>query len=104
LSKPDRHNRSPYPWPALTPREREVLGLLAEGLTTQQIADRLGRSYWTVRIHQRNIVRKMNARDRTHAACLAVTWEMGWETKLGARSMAIQNRRSEHAARKENRK
>jgi len=68
-----------YPWPALTPREREVLALLAEGLTTQQIADRLERSYWTVRIHQQNIVRKMEARDRTHAACLAVAWEMAWE-------------------------
>jgi len=60
----------------LTPREREVLGLLSHGLTTQQIADRLQRSYWTVRIHQRNIVEKLGARDRAHAACMAVTWEM----------------------------
>ncbi|NOZ06522.1 MAG: helix-turn-helix transcriptional regulator, partial [Chloroflexi bacterium] len=60
-------------------REREVLGLLSHGLTTQQIADRLERSYWTVRIHQQNIVAKMGARDRTHAACMAVVWEMVWE-------------------------
>jgi len=76
MTKGDGNGRRPYPWPALTPREREVLALLAEALTTQQIADRLGRSYWTVRIHQRNIVRKLGARDRTHAACLAVAWEM----------------------------
>ncbi len=65
-----------YPWPTLTPREQEVLALLAKGLTTQQIADHLERSYWTVRIHQQNIVRKLGARDRTHAACMAVAWEM----------------------------
>jgi len=82
LSKPNGNNRRPYPWPALTPREREVLGLLSHGLTTQQIADRLGRSYWTVRIHQQNIVRKMDARDRTHAACLAVVWEMEGEKNV----------------------
>ncbi len=72
----DDNGHRPYPWPALTPREREVLALLAEALTTQQIADRLGRSYWTVRIHQRNIVEKLGARDRTHAACMAVALEM----------------------------
>ena len=76
MSKGNGDGRGRYPWPGLTPREQEVLALLAEGLTTQQIADRLDRSYWTVRIHQRNIVRKLGARDRTHAACLAVAWEM----------------------------
>jgi len=61
LPHADDNGHRPYPWPALTPREREVLALLAEALTTQQIADRLGRSYWTVRIHQRNIVEKLGA-------------------------------------------
>jgi len=80
LSHTNGNGRRRYPWPALTPREQEVLALLAEGLTTQQIADRLERSYWTMRIHQQNIVRKLGARDRTHAACMAVAWEMVWES------------------------
>jgi len=75
------NGQHPYPWPALTPREQEVLSLLAQALTTQEIADRLECSYWTVRIHQRNIVRKLGARDRTHAACMAVAWEMAWEKR-----------------------
>jgi len=79
LAQLSDNGRNSYPWPALTPREREVLALLAEGLTTQHIADRLERSYWTMRIHQQNIVRKLGARDRTHAACTAVAWEMAAE-------------------------
>ena len=82
MPKPNGNGRQRYPWPALTPREQEVLSLLAKALTTQQIADRLERSYWTVRIHQQNIVRKLGARDRTHAACLAVMWEMVGEWRV----------------------
>lgn len=41
-------------------REREVLGLLAEGLRTQDIADRLHISSGTVEVHRRNIMRKLD--------------------------------------------
>jgi len=41
-------------------REREVLGLLAEGLRTQDIADRLHISAGTVEVHRRNIMRKLD--------------------------------------------
>jgi NarL family two-component system response regulator LiaR len=56
----------------LTPREREVLALLAEGLTNKEIGTRLFLSLGTVRLHVTNVLRKMDAPNRTTAAMLAV--------------------------------
>jgi DNA-binding NarL/FixJ family response regulator len=58
--------------PGVTPREREVLGLLAEGLTNRQIAGRLVVSEHTVHRHVTNILRKLNLPSRTAAAAYAV--------------------------------
>ncbi len=58
--------------PELTPREREVLGLLAEGLTNRQIAERLVVSEHTVHRHVTNILRKLDLPSRTAAAAHAV--------------------------------
>ena len=58
--------------PELTPREREVLRLLAEGLTNRQIAERLVVSEHTVHRHVTNILRKLDLPSRTAAAALAV--------------------------------
>jgi DNA-binding NarL/FixJ family response regulator len=44
----------------LTPREREVLQLLAEGKATKQIANRLGVSVKTVETHRRNLMHKLD--------------------------------------------
>ena len=44
----------------LTPREREVLQLVAEGLATKQVARRLGVSIKTVETHRRNIMEKLD--------------------------------------------
>jgi DNA-binding NarL/FixJ family response regulator len=51
----------------LTSREWEVLGLLKEGLTTRQIAERLVLSQATVRTHISAIVRKLDVGDREAA-------------------------------------
>lgn len=51
----------------LTPREREVLALLAEGLSTRQIANRLGLSARTVESHIGNIYQKLDVRTRVQA-------------------------------------
>jgi len=59
----------------LTPRELEVLGLLATGQTNQRIAQTLVISKGTVKVHVERIIRKLNVSDRTQAAVRAI--EMG---------------------------
>jgi ATP/maltotriose-dependent transcriptional regulator MalT len=58
--------------PGVTRREREVLGLLADGLTNRQIAERLVISEHTVHRHVTNILRKLDLPSRTAAAAHAV--------------------------------
>jgi len=55
----------------LSPREMEVLALLAECLSNQEIADRLYIAPGTVKNHVSNILSKLNARDRTQAVLQA---------------------------------
>lgn len=54
----------------LTPREIEVLGMLAEGLGNKAIARRLSISEHTVKFHVSSIFTKLNARSRTEAVTL----------------------------------
>jgi len=56
----------------LTPRQREIMGLIAEGLTNAQIADRLGVSERTVKNHLTDIRRKLGLRNRVQIAVWAV--------------------------------
>lgn len=56
----------------LTPREREVLNLIAEGKTNREIAAQLSLSVGTVKIHVEHIIGKMGVSDRTQAAVRAV--------------------------------
>ena len=46
---------------ALTPREREVLALVATGLLNKVIADRLGAAEQTIKIHRARVMEKMGA-------------------------------------------
>jgi DNA-binding NarL/FixJ family response regulator len=55
----------------LTPRELEVLRLVAEGIGNQEIADRLHFGLGTVKGHIRDILEKLAATDRAHAAVTA---------------------------------
>jgi two-component system NarL family response regulator len=57
---------------ALTPRETEVISLMSTGLTNAQIASRIGRTEETVKVHVKNILQKLDARDRTAAVTIAV--------------------------------
>jgi PAS domain S-box-containing protein len=59
------------PAPTLTPRQSEVLKLLGEGLTTQQMADRMGLSTETVRNHVRGVLAQLGAQSRLEAVLLA---------------------------------
>jgi DNA-binding NarL/FixJ family response regulator len=55
----------------LTPREREVLGLVVDGLANKQIARRLGISEKTVKGHLTNLFQRIGVADRTQAALWA---------------------------------
>ena len=57
---------------ALTPREKQVLDKLSDGLTNKQIAQELDISYETVKEHVQHILHKIGVTDRTQAAVWAV--------------------------------
>lgn len=60
------------PFTILTPRETEILGLLAEGLSNKGIARNLGISDGTVKLHVKAILRKLEVHSRVEAAVMAV--------------------------------
>jgi DNA-binding NarL/FixJ family response regulator len=64
------------PTESLTPRELEVLQLMARGLTNRQIARRLEISEHTVKFHAGGVLGKMNARSRAEAVARAIG--LGW--------------------------
>ena len=56
----------------LTPRETEVLELVANGLSNGEVAARIGRTEGTVKVHLKNILQKLGANDRTEAVTTAL--------------------------------
>ncbi|WP_443083952.1 helix-turn-helix domain-containing protein [Verrucosispora sp. WMMA2121] len=56
---------------SITERENDILRLLAEGLSNQEIAERLLITRATVNTHVLSLLRKLSARNRTHAVVKA---------------------------------
>jgi two-component system, NarL family, nitrate/nitrite response regulator NarL len=56
-----------YDMPLLTPREREILGLIGEGLSNKAMARRLGISVHTVKFHLEALFAKLDATSRAEA-------------------------------------
>jgi DNA-binding NarL/FixJ family response regulator len=71
LATPGQPSRAALP-DGLTPREAEVLGLIAEGLSNAEIAQRLVVSEATVKTHINNIFSKAELRDRAQAVVYAM--------------------------------
>ena len=58
--------------PVLTPREKEILELIAEGYTNPQIADKIYLSQFTVDSHRKNLLAKLNVKNTASLIRLAV--------------------------------
>ncbi|MBJ7257826.1 MAG: response regulator transcription factor, partial [Akkermansiaceae bacterium] len=61
---------------SLSPREREMLAFIVEGLTAKEIADRLGVSVHTIDTHTRHLFKKINVRSRAAAVARAIRERM----------------------------
>jgi DNA-binding NarL/FixJ family response regulator len=71
LAELDSGTAAADPLAALSAREREILGLVAEGLRNREIAERLFLSEATVKTHVRNVLKKLRFRNRAQAAAFA---------------------------------
>ena len=70
MSQLSGHDRGPID--QLTAREREVLDLMAQGLTRAEIGERLQMAHNTVRTHTHNLIRKLGAHSALEAVAIAL--------------------------------
>lgn len=62
--------------PVLTPREKEILGLIAEGYTNPQIAEKIFLSPFTVDSHRKNLLAKLNVKNTAMLIRFAVEHQL----------------------------
>lgn len=68
--------RNKSPFPRLSRREKEVLCLIVDEFTTQEIADKLFISFGTVETHRRNILSKLGARNTAGLVRVALEYKL----------------------------
>lgn len=66
------HTEVPENVPALTPRQREILLLMAHGMQNKDIANQLGMLEGTVKVHVKSILQKLGVNNRTHAVVTGI--------------------------------
>ena len=86
-SEPGKGRGGATTWPELTPRQSEVLELLRLGKSNKVIAYELKMQESTVKVHIRHIMKKLNATNRTQAACIANT--MVADSRAGAQAELV---------------
>ncbi len=84
LTRAVRSRPPPDPLGPLSPREREVLELVAEGRSNRQIADELTISEQTVKTHVSSILTKLGLQDRVQAAVFALRHQAATRTTTGS--------------------
>ncbi len=72
-------------WNALTKRQRDVVEFLARGLTNSEIADQLGLSESTIRVHVSTILERLQLSNRTQVAVWADRFGRGDDSAIGKR-------------------
>jgi two-component system nitrate/nitrite response regulator NarL len=77
LTQALRRPPPPDPLQPLSPRERDVLGLIARGYSNRQIARELAIGEQTVKTHVRSILTKLGLQDRVQAAIFALRHQAG---------------------------
>lgn len=68
----DDHDKATVPLPRLSPRETQILRLLVEGYSNEEIAQHLACAYPTVRTHLAHLYNKLDVDDRVSAAVFAL--------------------------------
>jgi DNA-binding NarL/FixJ family response regulator len=63
---------APLNGPKLTPRQQEILLLMAQGMQNKNIASELGMLEGTVKVHVKSILQKMGVNNRTHAVVTGI--------------------------------
>ncbi|MDH3228165.1 MAG: response regulator transcription factor [Alphaproteobacteria bacterium] len=67
-----KRGAAPITGPALTPRQHEILLLMAQGMQNKDIASELGMLEGTVKVHVKSILQKLGVNNRTHAVVTGI--------------------------------